>query len=246
MDEFNPPIFSHWSLWLAAAGAAETGPAGAVGGAPGRLVQNLFIPLVVTLGAWFILRAVVKRNQKLRGERTQDSAAGIPHAASTHQRERKTGDARDPELTKLYIELNEFAREMEGRMDTKIAYLKRLIAEAERVMAGLQEGIAEARGQPSTPPARTRPEDPAPIAPESSAEAPQPTTDVLIGGSPVKDSANGGAAARDGLAGRVLDLWRAGKSREELAEAAGIPKGEVELILSLERAREKASPQKLP
>ncbi len=239
MDEFSLSISSLASLWLA---AAEAGGADAGGGA-GSVAQRLLIPFILAVGAWFVLRAVVRRNQKLRRESVRVPGGGSPPLSSTHERERKTGADRDPELAKLYIELNEFAREMEGRMDTKIAYLKRLIADAEKVMERLERAMAEWRGQRAGSSGPPRHDGLVSTAPEVTVSPPRPTIDVLIGGSPAEISANGGGAARDAIAMRVLDLSRAGKSREEIASAAGIARGEVELILSLERAREKSSPQ---
>jgi hypothetical protein len=74
-----------------------------------------------------------------------------------------------PELEKLYVDLHEFSRETEARIDTKITYLKGLIDEAERVGAQLEGTIdsGEGKSDQSHSQSATRP------APESTPEKPE-------------------------------------------------------------------------
>lgn len=54
----------------------------------------------------------------------------------------------DPEVERLYVDLQDFAREIEGRLDTKITYLRQLIKEAERTGQKLESLIEAAVGEP--------------------------------------------------------------------------------------------------
>ena len=151
----------------------------------------------------------------------------------------------DPEVARLYVELNEFAREMEGRMDTKITYLRRLIADAEKVMAGLNQAIAAGEAVRNGEPRPIAASTPPPVEPEKEKEkgqeqvpvekAPPRQIDLTIGNGP---SAGQDSPGQD-LGARILSLASEGKPKEAIAEAVGVPKGEVELVLSLHRASQK-------
>ena len=174
-------------------------------------------------------------------------------------------------------------------MDTKIAYLRRLTADAERVLGELTRAIAgaEARlgrgpaGSPAAAPAaagdgggtpgtgesvdaeaEALAASPVPgvrqdtasvsagvlaVTPEPAPEPPRPAhgpIDIVIGGGgevvPAPAAGDGvpppAPAGEEPIRDRIIRLAAEGKPKEAIAEAVGLPKGEVELVLSLDRA----------
>jgi hypothetical protein len=236
----------------------------------GELPFGKYIP--VALAAFFLL-ILFRMSQRRRGAARRTALEAGPRAARDAKSAPIGTTARqDPEIAKLYIELSEFSRELEGRMDTKIAYLRRLLDEAERVMGQLNRAIGEAdalRAGRATPAAgiaeapgreahetvvevsrtesmpREREALPEPLA------GPEPAlVDVTVGGSPaarevrtassVEETTSAVPPGED-LRSRIVALSGEGKPPEAIAEALEVPKGEVELVLSLERAAARKS-----
>jgi hypothetical protein len=238
--------------WVAGALPALASGAGAPAQPPpdGKPIGDLLSSNSMVWAIGFMLFAIVAlrvlgRRSKggaavAAGRRGRESAdpsepAGVPG---------KVRSGQDPEIAKLYIELNEFAREMEGRLDTKIAYLRRLIVDAESVMRDLNRAIEGGERLKRGEPAGEAEPAPPPAAPESgpepqgrfAAEPPPPLVDVLVGGS---DGLPAQPFPAEGVQGRILSLWSAGKPQEAISEEVGVPRGEVELVLSLHRASQK-------
>ena len=218
-----------------------------VEGAKKSFTSSPYFLLVVLVGAIVALRflkrglgagaatSAPRRSDPPASPAAQGGARGVEEAAQ------KRRGAQDPEVAKLYLELSEFSREMEGRMDTKIAYLKRLVADAEKVLSSLNGAIGRAEalaGGGAGGPAASSPAEPGPAGEAasgprgaSSETPPEPTIEVLIDGAV--------PAGSQALKDRILSLSGAGKTKEAIAEAVGVPKGEVELVLSLHRASQK-------
>ncbi len=113
-----------------------------------KLGQNTS-PIVIVIGvlalcfAFFRMNAKRLRQAAARGE----SRPAVPHAASpeaTGSRQPMRGDAEQ-----LLVELQELGREIEGRIDTRIQYLTRLLAEADRTIERMSSAVAAAREQPA-------------------------------------------------------------------------------------------------
>jgi hypothetical protein len=118
--------------------------------------------------------------------------------------------AREPaagEVEQLTAELRELAGEMEARLDAKLERLQGLLAEAEGVLRRLEERMDSARRS-------DRP------AAECSPQTERDDT-----------------APRDPERQRIVDLYRRGLSIEAIVAEVGLPRGEVELIVNLERHR---------
>jgi hypothetical protein len=208
---------------------------------PGVSPSSLLLIAIAAIAVLFLLRMSQRKRAEearrgaieaaRRAEPREQGAPAIPHGQ------------RDPEVARLYIEMNEFARELEGRLDTKIAYLKRLIADAERVMEGLNRALAGAAAAASTAPAASTastaptapPVDPSPAAPPP-APTPAPIVDVTVGGGAPPDDPVPPSDGQDDIRKRIVEMAKAGKPKEAIAEEVGVPKGEVELVLSLHRA----------
>jgi hypothetical protein len=195
--------------------------------------------LAIAVGIGLVI--FMKKTQRRRAQSTIQSTIARASAGGVEEA-RGPGTLKgqhDPEVARLYVELNEFAREMEGRMDTKITYLRRLIADAEKVMGELNQAIAAGeavrKGEPrpvapatSNPPADKVPEKP----------TPPKQVDIILGDVPDRGPNGPGQDVQD-IGSRILGLAAEGKPKEAIAEAVGVPKGEVELVLSLHRASQK-------
>jgi hypothetical protein len=217
---------------------------------------NPYSQIVFVVAAAFVILIFLRYSRKNRNAAAM--RAEIEKAEKPERPERYGGPSRagrpegqqDPEVAKLYIELNEFARELEGRMDTKIAYLRKLLAEAERVIGELDRSMAGARVAIAAGPADGKGERAPPLerAPEAAptgkeqpsgplpdAETPPsppttPTLDITVGD---PDKTAGTGEARE----KILRLAGEGKCKEEIIEEVGLPKGEVELVLRLHGAQ---------
>jgi hypothetical protein len=220
------------------------------------LTEEASRPSVSPQTILLIIAASVAIIFMMRSSRKSRQAASIRAALAERDRGASEGPVRgpgtprgqdDPEVARLYIELSEFARELEGRIDTKMAYLRRLTADADRVLGDLTRAIAAAdavrRGEapppltPLTPPTQTElPVD----AGSEEAPPPPPTIDITVGApgtgsSPI--SGGGDRGEEEGLRARILRLAAEGRPKEAIADEVGMPKGEVDLVLSLERAK---------
>jgi hypothetical protein len=98
------------------------------------------------------------------------------------------------EAERLLVELQEFGREIEGRLETRIRHLAKLIAEADRAVERLNAAVAAARRAPED---HDRPSD--------------------------------------ALRARIVALRSEGMEAADIARTVGLPPGEVELVLGLER-----------
>jgi hypothetical protein len=174
------------------------------------------IALLVAIGLAVALlrrrgRAAVPDPWRLAGPRAGGAAGGDPRAD---------------------LELERLAGVMERRLDERIDRLEALIPEADRALRALElyvdalSGIAErlpaadgSRGDGEPVKARAAPDGDGRDVPD-----------------PAGRDVHGAAAARE----RVLALARAGKRPESISEALGLRRGEVDLILGLERIAQRA------
>ncbi len=210
-------------------------------------ITTVLLIVGAMVGTVFLLRLTQKRRARDRINEAEISRSmeGQPPNAPFRARGQS-----DPEISKLYIELNEFARDLEGRMDTKLTYLRRLIVDAERVSADLNRTIQRAealqRGEqmPASVPApeESGVPDPSPSITETGtgavteAEKTPSLMEVTVDGSSTAEQEE---PAGDGMQNRILSLAKEGRAPEAIAEEVGIPKGEVELVLSLHRAKKR-------
>lgn len=155
---------------------------------------------IVAILAFIVLILIIMRRTPGRstlgdGRERVVRGSGIPH------------EARQPlrgEAERLLVELQEFGREIEGRLETRIHHLTRLIAEADRAVERLNAHVTAA---------------------DAAAEAEAEDT----------PSAGPEPSDRDKTRARIMALAEDGMPPEAIAEAVGLPKGEVELMLGLGR-----------
>jgi hypothetical protein len=112
------------------------------------------------------------------------------------------------------VEMHELARDLSGRLDSKMSALERLIEDADRAAARLEAALGGcSQGQASNQAERLRPASP-PTAPEAASPAPEP-----------------------GRYDEIYLLADYGHPPAEIAQRVKLPIGEVELILSLRKRR---------
>ena len=184
-------------------------------------ISSSHLVLLVGIVAAIVLLRMGRQRRQREGTRAAATANEARENLPLLKEGRNTA-VNDPEVSRLFVELQEFAREIEGRIDTKIVYTKRLVADAERVIERLNRSIEEARalglGQQ-----QPQPQTAGPVGPATPVEPTDPGTPEI-------------AIPRDGVHDRVLALADGGKSVDEVASEVGMPSGEVELILGLHRA----------
>jgi len=219
--------------------------------------QNPYTQIIFVVGAalaiLFLLK-ISRKNRNAAAMRAEIEKAGRPEKPERYGGHSRVGlpeGQQDPEVAKLYIELNEFARELEGRMDTKIAYLRKLLAEAERVIGELDRSIACAGRAIAAAGKREDERAPAPEGEKANppaiegspsaekAEHPPATIDITIGEPAGSAAGSGGTAksAQEDVREKILRLAGEGKPKEAIVGEVGLPKGEVELVLSLHKAK---------
>jgi hypothetical protein len=142
------------------------------------------------------------------------------------------------------VQMHEIARELSGRLDSKMAALEQLIREADRAAARLEAAAERQIGRVSnsSPP----PEAALPPSGESSGPPPVSQADALrsTGAGDAKshfgshgDDAASARPAADRRYDEIYTLADYGLAPAEIAHRVGSPVGEVELILSLRGKR---------
>ncbi|MFQ5655777.1 MAG: hypothetical protein ACE5GW_13735 [Planctomycetota bacterium] len=196
-------------------------------------------------------RSLSRRRRRLR------IASGDP--GPTHRQGRAPGRARgeeEPELSGVIVELQELGREIEARLDTRVRYMKRLLAESEELVGRLEAASARAREQLSSagmPPAAAAERSAstggaaagengggdigaARAARPAAAGAPEQTGAVPQEGGSTPATPSAEALEQQ----EIARLAGEGRSAPEIATAVGRPLGEVELILKLRKQAESA------
>lgn len=127
-------------------------------------------------------------------------------------------------MDKLLLELQEVAREVNATIDTKMVVLNQLIEEADRKIAELKKlQSAQTPSDKLTAPSMVgEPAGPAlPPSPQPIRRPAPPMTPEEI--------------KRRQTEAEVFRLAAEGKTRLEIAQMTGMPRGEVELVLALRR-----------
>ncbi|MEE8143013.1 MAG: hypothetical protein V3T77_07930 [Planctomycetota bacterium] len=175
---------------------------------PDNLQGFLFLAGVVIL-IFTVLRV---------GRRRRATTASGEPASRWHRRAKREDPhhiGEKQELGEVIVELQEVAREIDARLDTRIRYARRLLEESEEVLARLEQTIHAGRevleGKPEH-----RPPGPNP---------------------PTKEPSSGPAPRRpvDADQREILQMAESGMSPTEIALKMTRPVGEVELILNLRR-----------
>ena len=145
------------------------------------------------------------------------------------------------EIADLEIQIHDFAREVSGQLDSKMAALEHLIRDADRAAARLERALSGSRDQEQPP---AEPHEAAPL-PKSQADALKtPVAQAPSAGVPPNETK---AEEDEGLSlprpsrqqrhEEVYTLADYGYDAAEIAQRVGTPVGEIELILSLRDKR---------
>lgn len=163
---------------------------------PGQPVFTLLMLVAVT----FLIRWALMP----RGGRTAYPRKGVPNDAQQRDASAKA------QMTKLEVRLHDFAREVDGRIQSRMATLDRLILDAEREIDRLQNLLAQSR--------------------PSSEQHCQRQPDMLL--FPISSaSGQGGDSSGQDLVVRVCTLSDAGLCDDDVAVQTGVPVGRVRSIL---------------
>ncbi len=125
-------------------------------------------------------------------------------------------------MDKLLIQLQEVAREVNATLDTKMIALKVLVEEADLACRQAETKIAELQSL---------------LGASQMAQAPHVETDTALRSTSEPAEP---AGERAQLEADVLRLAEEGRTELEIAQETGIPRGEIELMLTLNR---KTSPE---
>ncbi len=140
-----------------------------------------------------------------------------PSSVSLEPRRSSAERAPLPEAAEHWeVEMHELARELSGRLDSKMSALQHLIHEADRAAARLEAALRAA--EPGTQAECLRTEQHPPVDPAPAAE-------------------RSATAAEPGRYDEIYLLSDYGHPPAEIAQRVGLPIGEVELILSLRKRR---------
>lgn len=172
----------------------------------------------IVLGVVLVVVAVMLRRGAVRGKQVRNRDP----LREVHEDFRKAEASYSAQLGQMEIRLHDFAREVEGRIQTRLALLDRLIVDADREIIRLQELLPQARQTRSVSRNLALPGGdiiaplaPTPNAPPTLAVSPPP-------------SASDGLPSLDALAD-------AGHTAEEIAARLALPLARVVLLLNLRR-----------
>lgn len=178
---------------------------------------------LAVLGILILIVTVMRLGRRRARRRMEESQprAHTPAPASPVEAKRAAED-----LQQILLQIQEVAREIEARLDTRIRFAKRLIAESESKLDELAARLAEANVDDVVPQRAT----------PSAAVAAYKANDIVTIESrskPPEGTSNPTDATGD--TDRVVQLAAGGMSPVSIARELGRPIGEVELMLSLHR-----------
>jgi len=130
-----------------------------------------------------------------------------------HDDFRKAESTYSGRLNQMEVRLHDFTREVEGRIQTRLALLDRLILDADREIDRLENLLLMAR--PSSSPGPDIITLPTPSAPATLAVSPPTEPDTLE---------------------QIYALADAGHTADDIADRVGLPAGRIVLVLNLRRA----------
>ncbi len=183
---------------------------------------------VVLVGAFLVLHLMRRR-------------APLPHRSTDPGPSRPRRG--DPEVERLRVDLESLAHEVEGRLNTKMVCLRRLIAEADEAAKRLEalrdDGpealVAERTSNEGDP--ECHHDRPGHDRPGHDRTGHDRTGHGRRGDETENRAAAtvdaSGSKESDAERARIVELFTAGRQAEEIAEEVGLPKGEVELVINL-------------
>jgi len=145
------------------------------------------------------------------------------------------------DMEDVMVELDRLSRQIHGRIDTKFAKLEVVIRHADRRISKLQRLLEQARAENRSDPQQAQPRQttqlaqPAqtspPMQPTQPAQQQQPTHQRTTAAGTTSDT-----GSRKHRTAIIRRLAAEGMTAQRIAAQTGIPIGEVELVLSLQKA----------
>ena len=172
-------------------------------------------PYILLAGGFLIIIVVMLRNLRRRVAKSREH-----DRLSVAERVALTKPARDThsQISELMAELAGLSRQINAQLDTRLARLEILLAQADQAIAGLS-------GEPSPPPPE-KPQCPSSLAENTTSQHP-------AAGPPTEKPANLTALERD-----ILDMAQRGMTVTQISQELGRPSGEIQLILALKQRRD--------
>ena len=178
------------------------------------------IMLILAVAGLTVIMLSTRRKVRSRSagpaESVRETYREMSRRADTQRTEH---EAARQTVEEIMIELDALSRQIHSRIDTKFAKLEAVIRAADERIERLSRVVRESRGEPSCE---------VTIADEVDPIAEMPTTSPAKASDPRRTTAHQA----------VYRLADAGRSCGEIADTLGKPKGEVELILALRRAKD--------
>ncbi len=170
---------------------------------PGGLPPWVYVAALAAVALVFILPRILARRSRTLPSRTISETDRLKRS-----------------MEELLVQLQEFSREVNAALDTKMIALNRLIEDTETCIRDAETRIEELKtllektessGQPGTTPATEQPASARTV--DGSSKSPQRRT----------------------MEETVLRLADEGRTDLEIAQATGMTRGEIELVLALRR-----------
>lgn len=201
---------------------------------------------------WFSLI----RSQRRKSATPPTQATQEGHGAAVAIREPTAGHAVHPAtISEWEVRMHELARDLEGRITSKLGLLENLVREADRAAARLEAALRAAEQVRRIQAARVL-EPVSPVKPGESAEPagearseniaqPAPASEAVLSetGHPATPLSRSAVTPRSShVHEEIYTLADYGYEPEEIACRTNLPIGEVQLILSLRRTRQNREP----
>jgi len=187
----------------------------AEGSGDGTWSRGELAPLALAVAGVIVLVVFSRRWMRGSARAAQTGAHDRPRELPDRQsglHDRRRGER---ELGELMIELDQLAREVHGRLDTQFAKLETVIRDADDRIDRLKRLLRASRSESAL--------------------------DITVTDDAEIPSSTASSEPEGGLHADVYRLADAGRSLLEISEQTGRPKGELELILALRRARQRSA-----
>ncbi|MGB9688663.1 hypothetical protein [Thermogutta sp.] len=215
--------------------------------------------IVLALAIVFIWFSLI-RMQRRSGRQVPPSSREEPRLGDYAGSGHGAGHLPHPStVTDWEVRMHELARDIEGRITSKLGLLENLVREADRAAARLEAALrateqlrqTQAAGvlSPDSPHVLQSPDDSQANGPVADAIT-QVTTPLQDSQSGIESSEEHGASVGESRsrearpAEEIYTLADYGYDPDEIAQRTGLPVGEVQLILSLRKTRESAGQEK--
>ncbi len=188
---------------------------------------------LVLLALIVIVLAILLRSARSRWQR---SVAMSRDSVRERYEKLKSDRTATREVDKVLVELDQLARQVHGRLDTQLVKLEILINDADQRIDKLSRLVRAAQGTEALDITldSEEPYDDSPPAAATSGDAPASASLASVTLGTDKGKSDGGESGPHGPIYRLADR---GMSPLEIAQQVGRTTGEIELILSLRKAK---------